>query len=105
MLVSPGTEAVQLTLPVDLPLGTGVEASRQATSVPLPDEALLLLYTDGLVERRDEPIVNGLERLRRSIHHGPAEAVCQDVMATVAPERHTDDIALLAVSKLPTARP
>jgi phosphoserine phosphatase RsbU/P len=105
MLVSPGCDAVQLTLPVDLPLGTGVEASRQATSVPLPDEALLLLYTDGLVERRGQPIVTGLERLRRSIHHGPAEAVCQDVMAAVAPERHTDDIAVLAVRKLPTARP
>jgi len=69
--------------------------------VPLPEQAMLLLYTDGLVERRDRPIAKGLERLRTSIHHGPAEAVCQSVMATVAPERHTDDIAVLAVCKLP----
>ena len=33
----------------------------------MPDESALVLYTDGLVERRDEPIDTGLARLLDSV--------------------------------------
>lgn len=40
--------------------------TRHSTAVhPLPPGSTLLLYTDGLVERRNEDLTDGLDRLRR----------------------------------------
>jgi phosphoserine phosphatase RsbU/P len=100
LLVTPGRPARRLSVPVDLPVGTGFDAKRGTTSVPLPPHAALVLYTDGLIERRDEPITVGLERLRKATHHGSAETICYELMARVAPTQPTDDIAVLAVRRL-----
>jgi len=45
------------------PLGIGYQAY-ESTTVTVPDGATLIAFTDGLFERRDEPIDEGLERLR-----------------------------------------
>ncbi|MDO8149908.1 SpoIIE family protein phosphatase [Isoptericola sp. b408] len=45
------------------PLGVGRRESRTAT-VQVPHGGALVLFSDGLVERRDESIVDSLERLR-----------------------------------------
>jgi phosphoserine phosphatase RsbU/P len=100
LLATPGQPAVRLSIPVELPVGTGIDAKRGTTSVPLPKQASLVLYTDGLIERREEPITVGLERLRKATHHSSAEAMCYELMAHVAPSHPTDDIALLAVRRL-----
>jgi hypothetical protein len=71
--------------------------------VDLPLGAVLLLYTDGLVERRGASIYTGIEKLR--VETGPEhpELVCRTVMhrmiGGLAPD---DDIAVLAVRR--TAR-
>ena len=61
---------------------------------------MLVGYTDGLVERRGEPIGVGLERVRAAVSAKDPSALCDDVMASVVgsyvPE---DDIALLAVRR------
>jgi sigma-B regulation protein RsbU (phosphoserine phosphatase) len=74
-------------------------------AVPLPLErgARVLLYTDGLVERRREPIDEGLERLRVAAggFDGPLDALCDHLLEAMRPPpgaRH-DDIALIAVSR------
>ncbi|MEV6840535.1 SpoIIE family protein phosphatase [Streptomyces sp. NPDC051133] len=73
----------------------------------LPPEAIVLFYTDGLVENRDRPIDAGMARLR---HHASVLArqspdrsiddFCDQLLQCLAP--HGDDTALLAL-RLPPA--
>ncbi|MGC5022075.1 PP2C family protein-serine/threonine phosphatase [Micromonospora sp. DT47] len=98
ILAAPGQPAGTLNVPVDLPLGLGpLQPARRHTAVAFPSEAVLICYTDGLVERRSEIIDVGIERLCSAVEPGPAETVCARIMATLAAEQATDDIALLAV--------
>lgn len=58
-------------------------------------------YTDGLVERRDEPLTTGLERLRQSFVAADAESVCNAVMSSLIGNRRVeDDTALLVVRRV-----
>ena len=43
----------------------------------------MMAYTDGLVERRDEVIVQGIDRLAGHLRAVPAETACHAVMASV----------------------
>jgi serine phosphatase RsbU (regulator of sigma subunit)/anti-sigma regulatory factor (Ser/Thr protein kinase) len=83
-----------------LPLGTGAGAEYAQGTVELPSGSLLLLYTDGLVERRGESIDLGLEQLRAAVASGPRdpERLVEHVLeAMVGSAERDDDIALLAV--------
>ncbi|GAA3727570.1 SpoIIE family protein phosphatase [Plantactinospora mayteni] len=102
MMARPGHPVDTVALPVDLPLGTGRPRPRRSTTVDFPPGALLVCYTDGLVERRDELIDIGLERLRTAIQPGPAETLCATVMTTLGVEQPGDDVALLALRRDPT---
>ena len=66
----------------------------------LPPASLVLLYTDGLVERRREEITTGLERLRESVRAHeflPLDELCDALLATQEPPGgYGDDVALLA---------
>jgi sigma-B regulation protein RsbU (phosphoserine phosphatase) len=84
------------------PLGAGVEG-RGTLRHRLPAGARLLLYTDGLVERRDENLDVSLEALRQVVASSPPslEAMCDRVLEAMAPDGGTwpDDVALLAVRR------
>jgi PAS domain S-box-containing protein len=83
----------------DPPLGFA--ESFRSRSVKLSDDASLLLYTDGLVERRGEPITAGLSRLQEACSNAPrdADAFGAHVLTKMLGEsRSDDDVALLAVS-------
>jgi anti-sigma regulatory factor (Ser/Thr protein kinase) len=59
----------------------------------------LLLYTDGLVERRGETLTQGLEWLRRrstALAGLTLDALCDTLLAEL-PRQRDDDVALLAV--------
>jgi PAS domain S-box-containing protein len=78
---------------------------REATAV-LPTDASLLLYTDGLVERRDEPLERRLDALAGAADRaeGGLEGLCDAVLAGVLGKRMPgDDVALLAVRPRPVA--
>ncbi|MFF3980497.1 PP2C family protein-serine/threonine phosphatase [Streptomyces sp. NPDC001828] len=86
----------------DPPLGARPEhvARPQATAAFI-EGASLVLYTDGLVERRHEDIDTGLRRLAGSLahHHGAApEALADAVLADLIPAGGaTDDTALIVI--------
>ena len=83
--------------PIGPPLGTGVGGYEQATVDLLPGQTLLL-YTDGLVERRGEDIDLSLARLA-SIAFPPAgdlDRLLQAVLDALASPASDDDIAVLA---------
>jgi anti-sigma regulatory factor (Ser/Thr protein kinase) len=66
----------------------------------------VLLYTDGLVERRTEGIDVGLARLQAALSEGPAdlEQLSTHVLSNARGEDDLhDDVALLAVKLLQTA--
>jgi serine phosphatase RsbU (regulator of sigma subunit)/DNA-binding response OmpR family regulator len=60
---------------------------------------LLLLFTDGLVERRGESIDDGLDRLAAVAREGWSDLneLCDRVLREVGPESVVDDIALVAL--------
>ena len=70
--------------------------------MPLEPGAVLFLYSDGLVERRNEPLDIGLERLRTTLRADRAETVCRTVLdtmiGTVLPD---DDVAMVTVRAKP----
>ena len=71
----------------------------------IDDFTTLLLYTDGLVERRGEHLDEGLERLREagSRHaHLPVEKFLDAVLRDLVDADLDDDIAVMAVRFTPT---
>ena len=72
---------------------------RESAAEPLPAGSTLLLYTDGLVERRDESIDQGLARLRDQatrLARAPLDLFC-DSLVDQARGTESDDLALLAL--------
>jgi len=84
--------------PTALPLGLGdLGRSAQETDSLRPGD-LLVLYTDGLVERREESIDVGLNRLRRATAAAPTEPeeFCDHVLRLLLSDGcRRDDVALL----------
>ncbi len=84
------------------PLGVGTRSRPAMTTVATPPGALLVLYTDGLIERRHEIIDAGIQRLCAAIPHDHPQIVCRQVMrhliGTTAP---CDDVALVALRRTP----
>ncbi|MBW4722371.1 PP2C family protein-serine/threonine phosphatase [Saccharothrix obliqua] len=103
VLAAPGRPAGFVDVPVGPPIGYDLAVTgRQGTSVDVPDGALVALYTDGLVERREEDLDERLELLRQTVAPIPAEAACVRIMAAlVGDQAASDDIALLAVRHNP----
>jgi len=99
VLAVPGEPPRALELPADPPLGIDIARARHTTAVKLPPESVLVLYTDGLVERRGELIDTGIERLTQAITSASAEEICDKVMSTVGLDEPTDDVALLVVRR------
>ncbi|MET8090208.1 GAF domain-containing SpoIIE family protein phosphatase [Micromonospora sp. NPDC005220] len=103
LLATPGQPTKLVNLPADRPLGVGRPlAERRTTVLDLPPGAALIFYTDGLVERRNELIDTGIERLADAVQSGPADALCDHIMAT-AEEDPSDDIALLVIRRQPAS--
>ncbi|NEK59678.1 SpoIIE family protein phosphatase [Geodermatophilus sabuli] len=88
----------------DLLLGVDPATERREFTAPLPPGATVLLYTDGLVERRDSGVDEGLERLQRHLAElagSPLDRLCDELLARMLPGTPEDDVALLAVCLQP----
>ncbi|MFE1443955.1 SpoIIE family protein phosphatase [Streptomyces sp. NPDC058739] len=91
-----------LDLPPGPPLGLG-GLPFETAEIDLPEGSLLALYTDGLVESRDQDVEKGLARLHEALAR-PAdslEAVCDTVVRALLPDRPDDDAALLLARPRP----
>jgi serine phosphatase RsbU (regulator of sigma subunit)/DNA-binding response OmpR family regulator/anti-sigma regulatory factor (Ser/Thr protein kinase) len=85
------------------PLGVDRQVAPHEAQYPIRSGATLLLFTDGLVERRRESIAVGYERLQRAFESAPAgvEEICDHVLErTIAEQPSDDDVALLVVRLL-----
>ncbi|WP_420037695.1 SpoIIE family protein phosphatase [Streptomyces sp. cg28] len=83
-----------------VPLGVMDDWHAAEASIDLPEGALLILYTDGLVERRGEDLEAGLERLRQAALDAPddLDQLCRHLVRSCLPNGSTaDDVAILAL--------
>ena len=98
VMVHPGGEPRLLEAPPMPPLGVIPELDARSTRWAIEDGSSLLLYTDGLIERRDEIITEGLERLRTAVRDEKPDRLCAHIMEVLI-GRHVprDDVAVLAL--------
>ncbi|GGS89199.1 ATP-binding SpoIIE family protein phosphatase [Streptomyces chromofuscus] len=85
--------------PTGPPLGTGgwMHASG---SVPLAPGSVAVLYTDGLVERRDADLDEGIEALRQAFAGatGTPQVICDRLLRSAGVTAdHDDDVAVLVL--------
>jgi phosphoserine phosphatase RsbU/P len=101
-VTAPGQPAELADIKSDLMIGVDPAVPRRVTTVKVMPGGSLCLYTDGLVERREYPLDDGLARLCRALSSEPPEATCAAVMAAlVGAQAARDDIALLIVRRRP----
>ena len=100
VLAAPGERSRFVDLEPAPLLGAVENLQPSTTTIPMARNAVLVLYTDGLVERRDQVLDTGLERLRATVWPDDPEMVCRRVMDSLigrsVPE---DDVAMLAIQR------
>jgi hypothetical protein len=81
------------------PLAAGPRADRREADYPLPPRSTLLLYTDGLVERRGRSLTDGMAEAGAAVVSGgedSLENLATRLMARLAPpEGYGDDVAVV----------
>jgi anti-sigma regulatory factor (Ser/Thr protein kinase)/putative methionine-R-sulfoxide reductase with GAF domain len=99
VVIRQGEQASLMKVGTAPPLGTLPFAAYGEVHETLEPGDTILLYTDGLVERRREPLNVGLERLREvAAAAASAEQLCQRVTdQLVPPTGGDDDIAVVAL--------
>ena len=96
MLALPEQRTTLLDVSPSPPIGVQLARAREDVTVALEPGATVGCYTDGLIERRGEPIDHGLDRLRTAFRAGAPETVCGLVMADmIGASTVEDDTALL----------
>ncbi|GAB3027752.1 SpoIIE family protein phosphatase [Mycobacterium bourgelatii] len=102
LVVRPDGEAVFLASGRRPPVGTrDYHDYDPAAEADLPPGSLVLLYTDGLVERPGETLADGFARLKTAAAHCanlPVEAVCAELLHRMSPPGgYGDDVVVLAL--------
>ena len=86
--------------PNDVFIGVMPDRPRHENRVSLTPGSTLLLFTDGLVERREEDLQRGFARLHEALtgRHGLAlEPLLDGLLIDLLEQRREDDVAVLAV--------
>ncbi len=99
-LVVSGGDAHFVEMEPGTPIGVAQTVQYVPLTVEVPRGASMLAYTDGLVERRGEPLDTGLDRLRAAaaaVEYGTPERLLDAVVASLSDGVVADDVALLAL--------
>lgn len=102
LLVAPGAAPVFLRSGRRPPIAAWPDsAPHTAGAEDLPPGSLILLYTDGLIERLGETLDQGFTRLEGAAAYRadlPVGEVCAELLERMAPPGgYTDDVVLLAI--------
>jgi serine phosphatase RsbU (regulator of sigma subunit) len=107
--ISPdGTVALLTAEGTDRMLGVTPDAARRESQVSLEWDTVVLLYTDGLVEHRDQDLDHGMARLQATLGDlagRDLDELCETLLARMLPDDPDDDVALVAVRLHPQDRP
>jgi serine phosphatase RsbU (regulator of sigma subunit) len=99
--------AVQELARADGPaLGPFGDATYAEGEVTLDHGDIVLMYTDGLIERRGEDLQDGIARVASELTAwhpcSPLGELCEKLVATLAGTPQLDDICVLAVRRIDT---
>ena len=100
LVLEPDGSASFLESRPSVPLGILPYGRYHVCEATLSPGATLLLYTDGLVERRDASLTAGLNHLRAAANGAPPDPdeLCEHVLSVLLPQGPPgDDVALLAL--------
>jgi serine phosphatase RsbU (regulator of sigma subunit) len=104
MLLGADGCVVDLVAPVGPPLGIGWLGPRVDGLVPMPEGSTLLLFTDGLFERRGLPLDEGRAQVREIVQRHadlPLTLLCDRLLEELLGDDVEDDVAVLAVRAHP----
>jgi anti-sigma regulatory factor (Ser/Thr protein kinase) len=103
VIVRGGREAHLLEVVSAPPLGSLPFSTFHEVQDQLASDDTIVLYTDGLIERRHEPLTAGLERLRAlASAAASAEQLCRRLVEQLVPAGGADDdIAVVALRVVP----
>jgi anti-sigma regulatory factor (Ser/Thr protein kinase) len=99
LVIAPNKDAKYVEGPAGSPVGAVGLAAYHESVAPIAPGSTILLYTDGLVERSNLGLDEGLERLRSAVAGASAEPeeLCGSLPEQVLGGPPSDDTALLAV--------
>lgn len=106
LVVGPGPTAQFLSVEAQPPLGAGWGPWKQQQAV-LPAGAVLLMYSDGLIELRGRDLQEGMDELQSAaaaLYQGPGmplEELCDALIERVLRGARPDDVTLLAARLRP----
>jgi len=102
VLVRPGGEVAQLS-GTGIVVGLGPDQRRNQHEADLLPGSIVLMYTDGLVERRDRTMGERLAELHDAVADladRPLDELCDQLIARMLPDGSDDDVALVVVRVL-----
>jgi signal transduction histidine kinase/serine phosphatase RsbU (regulator of sigma subunit)/DNA-binding response OmpR family regulator len=101
LIVAPDGDTRWLTDGLAPPVGAARAITYGEAEAVIPAAGALVLYTDGLVERRSEPIDTGLDRLAAAASDSPGHArtLAQRLVAAMPDSARPDDVALMVLSR------
>ena len=109
LMLSPDGELSWLDQAASPPLYGGYQAERGAVFTQMGPGSTLILYSDGLIERRGEALSHGLTRLGREatalLGRSPRE-ICDELVARLGVgSTRADDVVVVALRLSPPAPP
>jgi serine phosphatase RsbU (regulator of sigma subunit)/anti-sigma regulatory factor (Ser/Thr protein kinase) len=100
LLLSPNGDARWLDAAQSQPLSGNDYGARPEAGIDYEPGSILVMYSDGLVERRGESLTTGLERLEllaRSLSGESAQAICDGLFNGLAERERTDDVVVMVM--------
>lgn len=100
LVLSPDGTTTFLTIGRALPLGVDPDLAYEAEEATVDPGSTIILYTDGLVERRDRSLDEGLRLLAEAVEGSllpPEELVDLILDRLIGDAERGDDVALLAI--------
>jgi PAS domain S-box-containing protein len=99
LLLDPSGGVTYLESPTGLPVGLNWNLPYEESIARLRPGAALVLYTDGLIDRRDVEVEEGLDRLRAAATDKVGmdiDHLCGVLLEALVPADASDDVAILA---------
>ena len=99
LLLDPRGGATYLESPTGLPVGLNWNLPYEESTALLQPGATLVLYTDGLIDRRDVEVGEGLDRLLEAATDTVGmdiDRLCGMLLEALVPADASDDVAILA---------
>jgi hypothetical protein len=91
-------ETIWLDRATGLPLSVDLHQPRQNAILHTHEGDTLIMYTDGLIERRAEPLDDGFHRLAtaaRDLRRAPVQQIADGLLTRLEPENTRDDVVLV----------